>query len=373
MDRVHKIEATESLLKVHFFQLYSASKEYEYPIIDEFGINEKYPGFLETFDFSKVELKVLFEFISYRRKWGYEHEYFDLIPNYFFYIWDNDNPFYGDISDWIIDTKKTNDKDILSCPHPYLFTDFITSQNNDLIAVDYYNLILLLNKKDEIIYHWDKAYHECDCKLTFINEEYIALEASYFERGRGDETILMKYSNGGIIDSFSEVSSIELFNLIIQNGVRLEIYHLSDELKSDKKIILELLKSNWFEICVLSNLNESILGDKEFILEILNLHYGLNYFDYVSENLKNDPVFIIEVVKQKGEALKYVSKALQENKEVVLEAVKQDGSALEFASEELKSDEEIVFEALVQNGLAIKFASEELKNNKEFMKRINNI
>jgi hypothetical protein len=370
MDRVHKIEATESLLKVHFFQLYSASKEYEYPIIDEIGINEKYPGFLETFDFSKVELQVLFEFISYRRKWGHEHEYFDLIPNYFFYIWDNDNPFYGDISDWIIDTKITNDKDILSCPHPYLFTDFITSQNNDLIAVDYYNLILLLNKKDEIIYHWDKAYHECDCKLTFINEEYIALEASYFEKYRGDETILMKYSNGEINKCF-EVSSFQLFDLIIQNGVRLEIYHLSEELKSDKKIILELLKHNSFEICDLSDLNDTLLGDKEFILEILKLNY--DYLKYATENLKSDQVFILDAVRQNGLLLEFINSNLKGIRKIVLAAVKNNGLALQFILEELKSDEEIVFEAAVQNGLALKFASEELKNNKEFMKRINNI
>jgi hypothetical protein len=65
MSIVHKIEATESLLKIHFFQLFSVSKEYECPIIDEIGINEKYPGFLETFDFSKVKLDVLFQFIVF--------------------------------------------------------------------------------------------------------------------------------------------------------------------------------------------------------------------------------------------------------------------------------------------------------------------
>lgn len=39
VNKVYKIEATESLLKIHFFQLYSINKQYAYPIIDEIGIN----------------------------------------------------------------------------------------------------------------------------------------------------------------------------------------------------------------------------------------------------------------------------------------------------------------------------------------------
>jgi hypothetical protein len=378
MKRVHKIKVTESLLKLHFVQIYSMSKEFKYSAIDEEGINEKYPGFLKTFDFEQVEMQVLFEFVNYRRKWGNEQKYFDLLPTYFYYIWDKDNPFYAEKSDWIKDTNINNDKGILSCPHPTLFTDYKTSRYNNLIAVDYYNVILLLNKKDEVLYNWNKSNHECDTKITFLNDEYIAIETTYFEKHRGDETIFLKYNYEEIERCFNGINSIELVELIIKNGVRLEIFNLSDELKSDKNIILKLLKHNWFEICDLSDLNEAILSDKEFILEILNLHYGLNYFEYASENLKNDPGFMIEVFKKFGSALKYASKELQEDKNVVLEAVKQDGVALEFASMALQEDKEVVLEAVKQtgklkfsndgfNGSAFKYCSKILRNDIEFI------
>ena len=337
MNIVHKIEATESLLKIHFFQLISVSKEYEYPIIDEIGINEKYPGFLETFDFSKVKLDVLFQFIGYRRKWGFDNEYFDIIPAYFYYVWDNDNPSYDNISDWIIDSKKTNDTDLLSCPHPYLFTDFKISSDNDIIAVDYYHLILILNKKDEILYHFDKSYNECNCRLTFINEEYITIEASYFEDLRGDETELLKYANGTISKFFNKVNSIELFNLIIQNGVRLEIYHLSDELRSDKYIVLAVLKQNWLEICSLSDLNETLLSDKDFILEIININS--DYFKYASEDLRSDREIVLEVVKNSSvsSAFKFCSKELSNDIEFIIESSKLDIKTIGLVDSDLIS------------------------------------
>ncbi len=393
MKRVHKIKVTESLLKLHFVQIYSMSKEFKYSAIDEEGINEKYPGFLETFDFEQVEMQVLFEFVNYRRKWGNEQKYFDLLPTYFYYIWDKDNTYNGNTNakeeldwmqmqlDWLKDTKRPHWQNIFLFPkNLLLFTDYKIQQNNDLIAVDYYNVILLLDNEGSLLYYWNKSNHECDTKITFLNDEYIAIETTYFEKHRGDETIFLKYNYEGIERCFNGIDSIELVELIIKNGGRLAFFNLSDELKSDKNIILKLLKHNWFEICDLSDLNEAILSDKEFILEILNLHYGLNlnYFEYASENLKNDPGFMIEVVKKFGSALKYASKELQEDKNVVLEAVKQDGVALEFASKALQEDKEVVLEAVKQtgklkffndgfNGSAFKYCSKILRNDIEFI------
>ena len=378
MKRVHKIKVTESLLKLHFVQIYSMSKEFKYSAIDEEGINEKYPGFLETFDFEQVEMQVLFEFVNYRRKWGNEQKYFDLLPTYFYYIWDKDNTYNGNTNakeeldwmqmqlDWLKDTKRPHWKNIFLFPkNLLLFTDYKIQQNNDLIAVDYYNVILLLDNEGSLLYYWNKSNHECDTKITFLNDEYIAIETTYFEKHRGDETIFLKYNYEEIERCFNGIDSIELVELIIKNGVRLAFFNLSDELKSDKNIILKLLKHNWFEICDLSDLNEAILSDKEFILEILNLHYGLIYFEYASENLKNDPGFMIEVVKKFGSALKYASKELQEDKNVVLEAVKQDGVALEFASKALQEDKEVVLEAVKRSGVALEFASKALQEDKE--------
>ena len=105
-----------------------------------------------------------------------------------------------------------------------------------------------------------------------------------------------------------EVNSIELFNLIIKNGVKLEFYLLSDELKSDKKIVLEILKNlHYFERCV-EDLNHTLLIDKDFILELININS--DYFEYAAENLKNDKTIILEAVKNNGNALQWANESL---------------------------------------------------------------
>ena len=79
MKTIHKIEATERILQVHYYQFFNSlpfclNSDYD---IDIIGINEKYPGFLETFDFANVDVYDLNKFI--RIKTRLTHWYSD--PN----------------------------------------------------------------------------------------------------------------------------------------------------------------------------------------------------------------------------------------------------------------------------------------------------
>jgi hypothetical protein len=315
MNTIHKSEATERLLQVHFLQIYWFAKQGNIKsVIDEDGINEKYPGFLDSFDFSNVELHILFQFIIFRQKWGDENESFPIIPTNFYYIWNEDNYFWANELDWIKDNKT----DISSYFEisPLLFVEYKNSPFNDLVGVDYYNSIILLNQKDEILYQWDKADHDCTCSLTFIDEEYFIIEVDYFEKYRGSETLLFKYSNYEI-DSYAKVNSIKLLNLMIENNVRLEIYHLSEELKMDRNTVLALFKNSTSDVGMY-NLHDSLRGDKEFILEILKL--DCDFLKYASDNLKNDREFILEAIKYDDGAFKFCSESLRNNVEFICEA-----------------------------------------------------
>ena len=80
--------------------------------------------------------------------------------------------------------------------------------------------------------------------------------------------------------------------------------------------------------------------------------YGSGLKD-APEELKNDREFMLQAVKQDGNALLYASKELKNDREIVMEAVKQDGTALQYASAELKGNREIVMEAVKQCGHAL--------------------
>ena len=136
------------------------------------------------------------------------------------------------------------------------------------------------------------------------------------------------------------------------NGLK----HASEELKSDKELVLVLVKLNGDALLYAS---EELKNDKEVVLETVKRDGAA--LGYASEELLNDKEVVLEAVKQDWWALLYASEELQNDKEVMLEAVKQNGRALYHASEELKNDKEVVLEAVKQNGSALCFASQELK------------
>jgi len=57
-----------------------------------------------------------------------------------------------------------------------------------------------------------------------------------------------------------------------------------------------------------------------------------------SKELRNDKEVVLEAVKTNWPALEFASDELRADRDVVLAAVKQDGRALEYASDELKSE-----------------------------------
>ena len=64
----------------------------------------------------------------------------------------------------------------------------------------------------------------------------------------------------------------------------------------------------------------------------------------------NDKNFVLNKIKENGEALEYASDDLKNDKEVVLVAVQENGLALLFASYELKKDREILSWAKLSRG-----------------------
>ena len=77
-------------------------------------------------------------------------------------------------------------------------------------------------------------------------------------------------------------------------------------------------------------------------LFILGISSGDWQFKEYPEELRSDKEVVLEVVKQDGFALEYASEELRSDKEFVLEAIKKSGFALEYASEALQNDPEII-------------------------------
>lgn len=119
-----------------------------------------------------------------------------------------------------------------------------------------------------------------------------------------------------------------------------ELKYASEELKNDKEVVLEAVKAIG-EKTELKHELENVLNRgqelelEEILLDLVKAYaiheYDTPVGDYVSEKLRNNKEFMIEVVKQDGYALEFAGEEQKNNTEVVLEAGKQDGYALKFA------------------------------------------
>ena len=114
-----------------------------------------------------------------------------------------------------------------------------------------------------------------------------------------------------------------------------QIYNIrcaSDELKSDREIVLAAVTSN---------------GDAK--------QHASTALRYASEGLKEGDreIVLLAAVTQDDRALEYTSRAPKGDTEIILAAVTQDGRKLQHAFEGLKGNRRIVLAAVAQNGNAL--------------------
>lgn len=231
MTPIHKIKVTEQLLRVHYYQFFNIKNFYlgfqtdlDYDI-DKKGLNNKYPGFLETFDFSNVNVYDLHKFIRIETR-GLSD--FTHIPKYLYCFWD------GNIDDLLNIGDFEN--------FPLLFTNYKSSFFNDLIEVNYYHRICVFNQNAEFlnISVFPNLYDDGFCELTFLNEQYFVI--SFYDDNNGHGVNLYKYINGQVRSH--DIDSLELIKLLDENEIIWELRDLPYHLKNDKEFVLEAVKQN---------------------------------------------------------------------------------------------------------------------------------
>jgi predicted nucleic acid-binding Zn-ribbon protein len=344
MKTIHKIEATEHLLQVHYYQFFntkpfSLNSDYD---IDINGLNEKYPGFLENFDFSNVDVHDLHKFTRIEnRSWDYVD--FNL-PKYFFCFW------------------KKNIEDLFNIGEfekfPLLFTEYKSSPFNDLMQFNYYDIICVFNQNGEFlnISVSPNLYDDGYCELTFLNKEYFVI--SFYDDNNGDHIFLFKYVEGNI-ESHVDIDSIELINLLDENSIIWNIDNLSVELKNNKSVILKAIKSGVLNI----HLEDLFKKDKQIVLELVERNSS--YFVEADYSLKIDYSFILEAIKRNELVFQYIDVLFKSDKDFVLKAVKKNGKVLQYVDDSYKAKKDVVFDAVIENGLALEFASATLQDDKE--------
>jgi predicted RNA-binding protein (virulence factor B family) len=372
MSKIIKVDATEELLKIYFFKLYSRKGEIALNF-DEETIH----SLIVSNSIDTIKSADLFKCCSIEYRWGDEPIE---IPNSFYYFEKEE----------ILDNSIQN--------HPFLYTN-IKKINNSLLVEAEINL----QGSGSDIYDENNNFLELTIRPNLydngiVNIEHLAqniFSVYYWDENNGDgyDLFLFKDNRFHSIDPFgglvidNKVTILQLLSIencppllmkaseslradkevvlaaVSQNGEELEF--ASKELQSDREVVLAAIDNN---VSAIEFASDNFRNDKEVILTaVKNSSICGSAFEYASEELKSDREFILEAVKKDAMALEYVSDDLRSDRDIVLAAVKSNGRSLAHASEGLKSDREIVLEAIKIDGSAFQYCTESLKKDEEFI------
>ena len=108
-------------------------------------------------------------------------------------------------------------------------------------------------------------------------------------------------------------------------------------------------------------LDAGILLSEETILESLIGDSAI--FCTLSEELQNDPVFILKAIEKNPRVFTRLSAEFKENRDFIEEVIRRNCLALEWVGEALQDDAKIVALAVAQDGKTLKFASARLSDD----------
>jgi len=151
------------------------------------------------------------------------------------------------------------------------------------------------------------------------------------------------------------VEKFNIYNCGILHGV-------SDVLKCDKEFVLDILKIDPWSV---RSISETLKSDKNVMqIVFVSKPYLLEHC-YSDKTMDRD--FAIDAININPKVLSYVDISFRNDFEIVKLAVSKNGELLNFASDELKNNREIVSLAVRNSPSALGFASNELKKDEEFL------
>jgi hypothetical protein len=127
------------------------------------------------------------------------------------------------------------------------------------------------------------------------------------------------------------------------------IEFLSDHVKNDKEVALEIVRRNGDDY---QWLNSSLKNDQEVLLEAIKedeFYFNGPAILDAPEDLQNNRDFIIKAVSVNGYCLENVNENFKNDRDIVMAAVstnKEDGQVIRFANNNLKKDKEIILAAI---------------------------
>jgi hypothetical protein len=137
---------------------------------------------------------------------------------------------------------------------------------------------------------------------------------------------------------------------------RNEVAYVSQRLRADRWFAMELLKLDPWHM---RNISRDLTQDDEVVNTALDYGFSL---ETAPEKLRSNRNVVYLTVQRRGLELAYASTDIRANRKIVTAAVRKTGLALQHASFQLRNERKIVEVAAKQDTGALKFAGAHLRN-----------
>ena len=330
MESIIKVAASEELLKIYFFKLFSRKEQLPISFFES-----EIRSIIKQVPLKFMTSKELFSCCEIKRsrlESGYEedltpdndfeeyestHEGFEkYLPEIFYYFSENE----------ILDGTIEN--------HPFLYTKITPLENTTIIAAEigYSGIgIDLLDESGKVLdSFYPNLYHDGNLSINVLSEKLILVKQT--DNHFGDSYELYAY-NENRLERFYEIDNkTQILEYIVLKGCPGVFIFAAENLRDDKEVVLATVSRN-----------------------------GL-LFRYCSEKFKDDKDVFLSAVSQKGCCiLTYASTRLKDDFDVVVAAVSNDGFELKDASTRLKDNDEVINHAIKSKLMSIRYASNRLK------------
>lgn len=148
------------------------------------------------------------------------------------------------------------------------------------------------------------------------------------------------------------------------------LMYASEWQKMDRELVTTAMDIDTFAFFMAS---DALKDNENFILEYMKFanNFDSSWLLFISDRLKNDRAFSLEIIKHHSNVLKLLSDEMRDDETVVLAAVSKHPSSLEYASNRLKNSKSFIFKLVKENERysngPLSYASRELRGDKKFV------
>lgn len=198
-----------------------------------------------------------------------------------------------------------------------------------------------------------------------FDENYIIEKKNIFKKYFSEDIIamslLLSYPNLIICCSNSLRDNNNILLNIINNNYKginnfvIFFRSISNRLKNDYNFILEVVKKDGL---IFPELNDNFKKDKKIIFNALsNNKYILSYLDQI---LYKD--FILDFIDYKLIDYDFLNEIFKSDKDIIFKLIKQEPEIYKYIIDELKNDKDIILEIINKNSSLLKYATDSFYN-----------